>query len=230
MKHRGVAHWIALSMVYLERARRAVFVLTLSMAPLAIYFAHKAGYRIEEIALNLTVVAMMLPMAAGGIVGKSKADGSLAFLASLPVSRVDHARSWLVLIALLSVPLSITTMVACYLGPLAMRGGQLIAIGVSALTITVALVMSMVAVQLAAPPTTATMHFFTALSVLIMALAAVGELFTSAPAQAKALLRSDLFVPAASLLMWSIAGGAFWWSWHRIGHLMTSYVGDPPEA
>jgi hypothetical protein len=230
MRNRGIAHWVALLRVYLERARRAIVVLTLSMAPLSIYFAHKAGYRIEEVALNLTVVAMMLPMAAGGIVGKSKADGSLAFLASLPVSRGDHARSWLALIALLSLPLAITAMVACYLGPLALRGGPLIAIGASALALSVALVMTMVAVQLAAPPTAAIMHFMTALSVIIVTLAALGELFTSYSAQANAVLRSDLFLPAAALLMWSVAGGAFWWSWHRIGHYMTSYVGDPPEA
>jgi len=30
--------------------------------------------------------------------------------------------------------------------------------------------------------------------------------------------------------VWVVAGGAFWWSWHRIGHFMTSYVGEPPKA
>jgi hypothetical protein len=45
-----------------------------------------------------------------------------------------------------------------------------------------------------------------------------------------ALMRSELFFVGLSVVVWVVAGAAFWWSWHRIGHFMTSYVGEPPKA
>lgn len=227
---RHVRHWPVLSSLYLERARKAIVVMALSVTPLSLFFAHKSGYRIDEVALNFMIVAALLPLALGGVVGKCKADSSLAFLASLPVSRTEHAKSWLAVVVLLSLPLGATTMVACYHGPPALRGGALIAAGVGATIAAVSLTAVMIAMQLAAPPTMAVVGFGTALSFFVLLLAGVGQLFTWFPAQMNALVRSDLFLPILSLLLWMAAAGALWWSWQRIGHYMTSYVGDPPGA
>lgn len=222
--------WPTLSALYLERSRRALITMVLLSAPLALFVAHDAGNRPEDLAVNLLLVAVLLPVGLGGVVGKCKADGSLAFLASLPVSRDEHARGWLAPIALLSAPLAVLTAVACYHGPLALRGAQLVAVCLGAPVLTTTVVMILVAVQLGAPPTMAPVLFVRGISIGLLSLWAGGQLASQFPAHTSALLRSPLLVPVLSIAMWGAAAWAFWWSWRRIGHHMTSYVGDPPGA
>lgn len=222
--------WPTLAALYLERSRRALITMLLLSGPLALFVAHNDGFRPQDIAVNLLVVAILLPIGLGGVVGKCKADGSLAFLANLPVSRDEHARSWLAPIALLSLPLAILTAVAGYHGPLALRGIQLVAISLGAPVLTTTIAMVLVAVQLGAPPTMAPVLFLRGISIGLLSLWAGGELASQFPTPTSALLRSPLLVPALSVAMWGSAAGALWWSWRRIGHHMTSYVGDPPGA
>lgn len=223
-------HLRLLSLVYLERARSALIAVTLSMTPVCILFAKKSGYQPAELALNFTVLAALYPFAIGGVVAKSKADGSLAFLASLPISASDHARSWLLVITLLSLPIALVVMLACHYPPLALRGTMLAAVGLMSMVCTISAVMGMLAVQLSAPPAMAGARFMSVLCGLILLLAAVGKLHELQPSALDTLVRSPYFFPVLSLMGWSAAAAGLWWSWQRIGHFMTSYVGDPPSA
>jgi hypothetical protein len=65
---------------------------------------------------------------------------------------------------------------------------------------------------------------------MLMLISSIGTLFEDAPATVMALMRSEMFFVGLSGFIWVVAGTAFWWSWHRIGHFMTSYVGEPPKA
>lgn len=225
--------WITLAALYLQRARRALMAVTLIAGSMAVLLSRASGYHAQEVALNLLVVAITWPMAAAGVVGKCKADGSLAFLASLPVSRDEHARAWGVVIALLTVPAAVCAVVATGLSTQGIAPSTLMMLGLAVSALLTALVMVIVAVQLSVPPTMSVVYFANGLAVLVLGMAAIANLVEWQQSRGPSLLpllRSPWLMPALSLLLWSIAGFAVWWSWRRIGHYMTSYVGDPPGA
>lgn len=223
-------HWFALSAVYLERARRALVAGTFLGGPVAVFFAHRSGYRADEVALNLLVVALTWPMAAAGVVGKCKADGSLSFLASLPVSRHDHARAWLSVIMLLALPATIAAVVVTGMHAVDWSAAQLLMIGAGAMAVITAFVATVVAVQLSVPPVTAVVYFANGMGGLVLLVGGIGELVSWQQSALVAVLQHPLFLPVLSLMAWGSAGLVLWWSWHRIGHYMTSYVGDAPRA
>lgn len=230
MSQVSATHWVTLAQLYLERTRRALLAIALSVGPLTFLFAWKSGFDLGEVFANIILAVGMLPMSLGGVVGKCKADGSLAFLASLPVSRTSHARSWVSACAVLSLPLGIAVAMSASLGPIDFNVVEAIVMAVAAMVFAVAMVMILVAVQLRVPPNTAIGYFGMGFAILIAAVGGAGQLAEWFPQQFASMLRSDLLVPVASLLLWAAAAGALRWSWGHIGHYMTSYVGDPPEA
>lgn len=225
--------WITLAALYFQRTRRALVAVTLIAGSMAVLLSRASGYRAQEMALNLLVVAITWPMAAAGVVGKCKADGSLAFLASLPVSRDEHARAWGFVIALLTVPAAVSAVVATGLYTQGVAATTLVMLGLAVSAVLTAIVMAIVAVQLSVPPTMSVVYFANGLAVLVLGLAGISQLVEwqqSRMSSLLPLLQSPWLMPALSLLLWSMAGLALWWSWRRIGHYMTSYVGDPPGA
>lgn len=222
--------WQRLARVYLERARSPLLLMLATLIPTCVLFSSKHGYQPQELVVNLALVAALIPFGVGGVIMRSKADGTLAFIAGLPVSRDDHARSWLAVVLTLSLPLAVLVMVMGYMTPLQLRGATLVLSGVSASLLIASAVMSMNAFQLSVRPTMAGVYFVTGMAVIAMLMVTVGTLLDVTPASAAVLVRSELFFVGLSTLVWCVAGMAFWWSWRRIGHFMTSYVGEPPKA
>ncbi len=222
--------WQRLARVYLERARRPIFLIVVTLLPLCLLFARNDGYPPRELVLNVSLVAALLPFSLGGVIMRSKADGSLAFVASLPVSRDDHAKSWLTVVVVLSLPLAIVVMTMCSMVPLQWRGAPLVVAGVSATLLIASAVMTLNAVQLSVRPTMAGVYFVNVMAVLTMIIALLASLLDLTPAAASALVHRDGFFVGVSALVWVVAGATFWWSWRRVGHCMTSYVGEPPKA
>lgn len=222
--------WQRLSRVYLERLRRPLLLMLGTLIPVSLFFASRHGLQMQEFVANLALVSALLPFGVGGIIAKSKADGSLAFIASLPVSRDDHARSWLAVVLLLTLPLAVMVMTMGYLGPLQLRGVPLIVCGLSATLLIASAVLTLNAFQLSAPPAMAAVYFLTTMAGITMFIGIAAEVLNVTPQHVKTLVRSELFFVGASAVVWAAAGAAFWWSWQRIGHFMTSYVGEPPKA
>jgi hypothetical protein len=222
--------WQRLARVYLERARRSLLLMLVTLVPACLLFSQKHGYQPEELVVNLALVAALVPFSVGGVIMRSKADGTLAFIAGLPVSRDDHARSWLAVVLVLSLPIAVLVMAMGYLPPLQLRGSSLILSGLSASLLIASAVMTMNAFQLSVPPTMAGVYFVTSMAVVAMLIVTVGTFLEVTSADAARLVRSERFFVGLSALVWCVAGVAFWWSWRRIGHFMTSYVGEPPKA
>jgi len=222
--------WQRLARVYLERARQPILVMLAALVPTCVLFARKHGYQPQELVTNLALVAALMPFGLGGVTMRSKADGTLAFIAGLPVSRDDHARSWLTVVLALSLPLAVIVMTMCGMAPLRLRGVPLVASGVSAMLLIASAVMTLNAFQLSVRPTMAGVYFVSTMAVITMITGMLSSLLDLTPAAASALVRSPLFFVGAAALVWVAAGAAFWWSWRRIGHFMTSYVGEPPKA
>lgn len=222
--------WQRLALVYLERARRPILMILVTLIPACLLFARKHGYQPQELATNVALVAALLPFALGGVIMRSKADGTLAFIAALPVSRDEHAKSWLTVVLVLSLPLAVIVMILCAMAPLHLRGGALVACGGSAALLIASAVMTLNAFQLSVRPTMAGVYFVTTMAVITMIIGMVSSLLEVTPAAASALVQSELFFAGAAVLVWLTAGAACWWSWRRIGHFMTSYVGEPPKA
>jgi len=222
--------WQRLARVYLERAKSPLLLMLATLIPTCVLFSRKHGYQPLELVVNLALVAALIPFGVGGVIMRSKADGTLAFIAGLPVSRDDHARSWLAVGLILSLPLSVLVMVMGYMTPLQLRGATLVLSGLSASLLIASAVMTMNAFQLSVRPTMAGVYFVTGMAVIAMLMVTVGTLLDVTPAKAAVLVRSELFFVGLSILVWCVAGMAFWWSWRRIGHFMTSYVGEPPKA
>jgi hypothetical protein len=222
--------WYRLTQVYLERLRRPLTLMLCTLLPVCLLFARKHGYQPQELVANFTLVATLIPFGVGGVIMRSKADGTLAFIAGLPVSRHDHALSWLAVVVLLSLPLALAVMAMGSLSSLHLRGALLVLSGVSATMLIASVVMTVNAFQLSVRPTMAGVYFVSAMGVITMLIAALGALFDISAAQLLSLVRSEFFFVGLSVLVWIVAGTAFWWSWQRIGHFMTSYVGEPPKA
>jgi hypothetical protein len=222
--------WQRLSRVYLERTSRPIVMMLCTLIPMCLLFARKHGYQPHDLAVNFTLVSALLPFSVGGIILRSKADGTLAFIAGLPVSRDDHARSWLTFVLVLALPLAILLTVLCSMAPLQLRGMPLLLSGLSATLLIASAVMTMIAFQLSVRPTMAGTYLIVGMAGMLMLITSIGALFEGAPATVMALMKSELFFVGLSVVVWVVAGGAFWWSWHRIGHFMTSYVGEPPKA
>ena len=222
--------WQRLSRVYLERTSRPIVMMLCTLIPMCLLFARKHGYQPHDLAVNFTLVSALLPFSVGGIILRSKADGTLAFIAGLPVSRDNHARSWLTFVLVLALPLAILLTVLCSMAPLQLRGMPLVLSGLSATLLIASAVMTMIAFQLSVRPTMAGTYLIVGMAGMLMLITSIGALFESAPATVIALMKSELFFVGLSVVVWVVAGGAFWWSWHRIGHFMTSYVGEPPKA
>ena len=102
--------------------------------------------------------------------------------------------------------------------------------GAGVLAATVAFVSLVVAVQLSAPPATAFVYFANGVTAVLVAIAGLNQFADWQQLSLTALAQSRLLMPMLSLTLWSVAGFVLWWSWRRIGHYMTSYVGDPPRA
>jgi hypothetical protein len=222
--------WQRLARVYFERARRPIFLILATLLPLCLLFARKDGYPPRDLVLNFSLVAALLPFSLGGVIMRSKADGTLAFVASLPVSRDDHAKSWLTVVVALSLPLAIVVMTMCSMAPLEWRGALLVASGISATLLIASAVMTLNAFQLSVRPTMAGVYFVNAMAVLTMIISLLSSLLHLSPAAASALVQREGFLVGVSALVWVAAGAAFWWSWRRIGHYLTNYVGEPPKA
>lgn len=222
--------WHRLARVYLERTRRPLIMMLCTLIPTCLLFARKHGYQPYDLVVNFSLVSALIPFAVGGIIVRSKADGTLAFISALPVSRDDHARSWLTLVLVLTLPLAVLLTVLCSMAPLQLRGLPLVLSGLSATLLIASGVMTMSAFQLSVRPTMAGTYLIVGMVGMLTLISSVGALFDGAPATVMALMRSELFFVGLSVVVWVVAGAAFWWSWHRIGHFMTSYVGEPPKA
>ncbi len=222
--------WQRLALVYLERTRRPLLMTLVTLVPACVLFARKHGYQPHELVMNFTLVAALMPFGLGGVIMRSKADGSLAFIAALPVSRDDHARSWFAVVLVLTLPLTLLVMAMCSQAPLQLRGVPLVASGASAALLISSAVMTLNAFQLSVRPAMAGAYFLAAMAVIVTMIGMLGSLIDLTPTAVAALVRSELFLPGVSVVVWLTAGTAFWWSWRRIGHFMTSYVGEPPKA
>lgn len=222
--------WPRLAQLYLERTKRPLVMMLCTLIPMCLLFTSKHGYQPHDLVVNFTLVSALLPFSVGGIILRSKADGTLAFIAGLPVSRDDHARSWLTFVLVLALPLAILLTVLCSMEPLQLRGMPLVLSGLSATLLIASAVMTMIAFQLSVRPTMAGTYLIVGMAGMLMLISSISALFEGAPATVMALMRSELFFVGLSVVVWAVAGGAFWWSWHRIGHFMTSYVGEPPKA
>jgi hypothetical protein len=227
MRH---AAWQRLAWVYLERAGRPILLSLCTLLPLALLFASKHGFQPIALLQNLLLVSALFPFATGGVVLRSKADGSLAYIASLPISARDHARSWLAVVLCLSVPFAVTAALTAYVSPLAMRGLPLIVAGIALMALSMSVVLTMNAFQLSVPPAMAGAYFVSAMAALVLAFTGVARLWEITPDTLMPLVRSGQFLMVLSAAICVAAGVAFWWSWHRIGHFMTSYVGEAPNA
>ncbi|MCZ8206334.1 hypothetical protein [Gemmatimonas sp.] len=222
--------WQSLMAIHWRRARASLLAVTLAVGPLCLLFAHKSGYRAEDILANVIMLCAFLPFGVGSAVAKSKADGSLAFLASLPVSAAEHVRAWLVLAALLATPLVVAVTAATLVLPLGLPAVAAPAIAVTTFAFIVSVTLAMLAVQLSKPPAGAGAYLIATMSTVLLVLFAVGKVAELTPTLFSAVVRSPYFVPGLSVILWGVVGVVFWRSCHRIGHYMTSYVGDPPQA
>lgn len=222
--------WQRLARLYLERMRRPLVMILCTLIPACLLFARKHGYQPHDLVVNFTLVSALIPFSVGGIILRSKADGTLAFIAGLPVSRDDHARSWLTFVLVLALPLAVLLTVLCSMAPLQLRGLPLVLSGLSATLLIASAAMTMIAFQLSVRPAMAGTYLIVGMVGMLMLISSIGTLFEDAPATVMALMRSEMFFVGLSGFIWVVAGTAFWWSWHRIGHFMTSYVGEPPKA
>lgn len=222
--------WQRLARLYLERMRRPLVMILCTLIPACLLFARKHGYQPHDLVVNFTLVSALIPFSVGGIILRSKADGTLAFIAGLPVSRDDHARSWLTFVLVLALPLAVLLTVLCSMAPLQLRGLPLVLSGLSVTLLIASAAMTMIAFQLSVRPAMAGTYLIVGMVGMLMLISSIGTLFEDAPATVMALMRSEMFFVGLSGFIWVVAGTAFWWSWHRIGHFMTSYVGEPPKA
>ena len=222
--------WIRLARVYVERLTRPIILSVCTLIPVCLLFARKDGSTPQAVLRYVSLIAAMLPFTVGGIITRSKADGSLAFLASLPVSRQDHARSWCLVVVLLSLPIAAVVMAMCYLPPVALRGVEVVAAGLAATLLTASAVMTMNALQLSVQPSMAAHYFLLGMIGVVGFIVGVGELFELSASTLITAMRKPWFFPVLSTSVWAVAAAAFTWAWRRIGHYMTSYVGEPPKA
>jgi ABC-type uncharacterized transport system permease subunit len=86
------------------------------------------------------------------------------------------------------------------------------------------------AFQLSVPPAMAGAYFLSAMATVVLVITAVTSLFDITPATIVPIIRSEAFLVGMSTALWIAAAVAFWWSWRRVGHYMTSYVGEAPKA
>lgn len=226
----NAAHMMAVLRVIAARCVRPVVITTVSGAVLVSLFCLRKGFTVDRV-LELSVAVFgALPLIVNGSVVRSKSDGALRFLASLPIRGSDQAIAWLILCATLSVPLVICVSAMMMNASLPVGGLQLpLAFGCLWSLATVAS-FAVVAVQLSVPPGRAATAFVFALTGFVLVLQLVSGIQTHLGAQLIKSIAAGWLLPLLSAILYSAAVVVGTVAFRRVAFVSCTYVGDPVEA
>jgi hypothetical protein len=221
----------ALTRIFAGRLTRQLGAVATTVVVLSGLDIVKHGVRPSSLITWLIAGAIMMPPMQGIVVVRDKMDGTLRFLASLPVAGAEHVAARLAGGALFAIP-------ALILAPIGLRANapqfsmaQDIMIGIGLWMALVAGSLALVALQLrttVGEGVRAAMFLFIGLIILgrIVSSVSASERF----AGMRASLRSPIGFAALSLLLWVVVAAITWWACRTVARISESYQGEPAAA
>lgn len=207
-------------------ARAIVTTLAVTIALLVVIGMRK-GFTLAVLGDAALGAAIMLPLIGSGTVVRSKSDGSLRFLAGLPVRGSDHAWAWIALCAILSVPAAFCASVVMAFSSLHLEGVRLLVsfLGFWGLASTFSLCV--VAIQLSVAPGRAASVFVIAICTLIVALQLIDVFQEKLGFSLVSTVESQWLFPLLSTVFYLFVGAACMIAFRRVAFVSCTFVGDP---
>lgn len=223
-------HMMAILRVIAARCVRPVVFAAVSGAAIISLFCLRKGFTVDRVLELSCAVLSALPLIVNGSVVRSKSDGALRFLASLPVRGSDHAFAWLILCATLSIPMAVCVSAIMLNASLPLGGLQLpLAFGCLWSLATVAS-FAVVAVQLSVPPGRAASTFLLALAGFVFVLQLVSGIQEQLGAQLIDSIAAGWLIPLLSAILYSVVLIVGTVAFRRVAFVSCTYVGDPVQA
>lgn len=212
-------HWRTLFAIHARSIfSKAIKILGLNMA-LSLLFALKGGLNLSSFIQNCALTSVFIVGLAGITVLLMKSDGSMTFMATLPIRAKDHAKAFAIVSLLCSFPVSLFTVLALSQTQISLSLVVLAEAFVSLIAVATAASMFVVASQLRTQlgkigVFTYAMIFFFVFTPSLPYLIKLGwvQHFLSLPI--------STITTSLLLLTWAIAGIAFAWAWKSIGQSM----------
>ncbi|HVZ47980.1 MAG TPA: hypothetical protein VG916_04305 [Gemmatimonadaceae bacterium] len=218
----------ALFRLHLLRLRRTAVTLVVTSCALAALYAVQHPVTVDSMLPWFLGGAGVLPMAPALLMAREKADGSLRYFASLPVTPGDHASARALTVFLLTLPAGAIVMLAMRQPPLSLPAGLAGMAGAGACVAMAGLGLVLLAVQIALPPGEGfryLLYTFVAFLGVMQVAGFVGKLGVADIAMR--VLRTPTGLGALSAALWIAMGVAIWAALKVIGTKTVAYRGDP---
>lgn len=220
----------ALVGIHFSRLRSAVFATLVTIAVLTALSIVTKGWSVDATVPWLAGGSLMLPLAPAFSVVKEKLDGSLRYLASLPVTGRDQALARMIVALILSFPGALLVSVGVHFKVAGVGPAVIATAFTGSLLMMVTASLALLALQIKARPghaMTYVIYAFVSLLLVFRGLGYASEAgwltgireFASSPAG----------LAVGSLALWALAFAAGWLSFRSIAKSTVTYRGEPAD-
>lgn len=212
-------HWHSLTQFYLSSSFAFVLKMLASMMVLAVLFSLKEGLTVVNLSQYAALGTAFFIALTGLSVMKLKFDGSMTFLATLPITAVEHAKAATAASAVWSLPSAFFLSLSLSQQPLDLTSFHLLAVFTTLVVFSTVVSVFIAAVQLKSEP--GKFGIFSYLMTFIFLFSALSEYIAKLrPVHWFISLPPMTILYSIGLLAWAIAALAFVWSWRSIGRTM----------
>lgn len=222
---------LTLASLHLSRLRRPLVATLVGLSAVVAVSVARHGWSIDSVVPWVLGVMLILPLAPGFTLVKEKADGSLRYYASLPVSGESHAVARTLVSLLLTVPAGVMLGVSMrWLIPVA-SGALPWAAGVGAAICLTTLSLALLAVQMKAPiGEAATYMVYAMLGFGVIGKAASFAVDRGWLASLRPILQTRSGLAVASAVLWVLCAAAGIAAFRSIERTSVRYRGEIARA
>lgn len=221
----------ALVLLHLSRLHRPLVAMATGMVVLSAIDIIKHGVGVDSILPWVLGGSVMMPLAPVFTLVREKADGSLRYLASLPVSGEQHALARLTVAAIVSVPPALTIAAAVHMTMTAAGFGFSVAAFIGVWLTLTAISLVLLTLQLKAPiGQAATYAIYAMVGFLVLARGVQSAHERGWFDGLLSFASTRAGIVSASALLWTIVGLLGWIAFRAIARDSITYRGEPVEA
>ncbi len=220
-----------LARLFLSRLGRQLGAVLVAVGAMATVDIARHGVHLMSLVAWGLGGALMVPPMQAVVVVRDKMDGSLRFLASLPVAGAEHVAARTLAAAVLGFPAFVLGLIGLSAGAPAFSPSQDVAIAFTSWIALTVISVAFTAVQMrtrVGDGIRLAMFGFAAIVIgaRVLSSATSGGRF----ATWRAILFTERGFALASVLVWILIGAAAWWAARTIARISESYEGDGPAT
>ena len=222
---------VTLARLFLSRLGRQLGAVVVAVGVLATMDIARHGVHLMSLVAWGLGGAIMVPPMQAVLVVRDKMDGSLRFLASLPVAGAEHVAARTIVAVVLGFPAFVLGLIGLSAGAPAFSQAQDVAIALTGWIGLAAISVAFTAVQMRTKVGDGMRLAMFGFAAVVIA---ARVLSSASSSRQFATWRATVFTARgfalASLLVWVLIGAAAWWAARTIARISESYEGEGPAT